>query len=120
MAKEVTFRGKLIASNTDWAGYTTYVFENLEPLEPGLKYIMCTQFPNWDQAYISFGDVGFVSVRYVKEGVDTWFDGTNHIPYKNTDIHFLKFIPESRPTEDVILDLPDKRSEEFLRINLNE
>lgn len=120
MAKEVTFRGKLIASNTDWAGYTTYVFENLEPLELGLKYIMCTQFPNWDQAYISFGDVGFVSVRYVKEGVDTWFDGTNHIPYKNTDVHFLKFIPEGKPTEDMILGLPDKRSEESLRINLNE
>lgn len=120
MAKEVALRGKLIAKNTDWAGYTTYVFENLEPLEPSLKYIMCTQFPNWDQAYISLGDVGFVSVRYVKEGVDTWFDGTNYIPYKNTGVHFLKFIPEGKPAEDVVLDLPDKRSKESLEIKFDE
>lgn len=105
MAREVTFRGRLVAQNTDWAGYITYVFENLEPLEPDLRYVMCTQFPNWDQAYISQGSVGFVTVRYVNAGIDTWFDGKQWVPYKNTDVHFLKFIPFNPISGDVELTL---------------
>lgn len=120
MAKEVTFRGKLIAKSTDWYGYTNYVFENLEPTDSGSKYVMCTQFPNWNQPFITLGEVGFVAVKYVKEGQDTWFDGHSYIPYKNTDIHFLKFIAETKPAEDVIVDLPDKQSEELLEIELND
>ena len=120
MAKEVTFKGRLVAKNTDWMNYTTYVFEDLEFTNEGFKYIMCTQFPNWEQSYIMIGDIGFVSVRYVKSGIDTWFDGTQYTPYKNTDVHFIKFVPETKPTEDVVLNLPNKQAEEFLEINLNE
>lgn len=105
MAKEVTFKGKLVASKTDWMGYITYVFENLEPLEQGSKYIMCTQFPNWNQAHIDKGDEGFITVRYVHAGIDTWFDGSQYVPYRNTDVHFLKFIPDTPPSEDVVLTL---------------
>ena len=105
MAKEITFHGKLMAKRTDWMDYTTYVFENREPLEPGLKYVMCTQFPNWNQGLISIGDTGFVSVRYVNAGMDTWFDGVRYTPYKNTDVHFLKFIPDNKPSGDIVLDL---------------
>lgn len=105
MAKEVTFRGKLVARKVDWMGYTTYVFENMEPLEPALKYIMCTQFPNWNQGFIEDGDEGFVTVRYVNAGIDTWFDGTQYVPYRNTDVHFIKFLKISSPPEDVTLTL---------------
>lgn len=105
MAKEVTFRGRLMAQKTDWAGYTTYVFENLESQSSDTKYIMCTQFPNWDQSYIGQGDIGFVTARYVQAGIDTWFDGSGYTPYKNTDVHFLKFVPFQAPPEDVTLTL---------------
>lgn len=105
MAKEVTFKGRLVAQRTDWAGYITYVFENQEPQSSDMKYIMCTQFPNWDQSYIGRGDIGFVTVRYVNAGIDTWFDGTQYIPYKNTDIHFIKFVPLLPEGEDVELTL---------------
>lgn len=105
MAREVTVRGRLVAQRTDWAGYTAYVFENLEAKTQDEKYLMCTQFPNWDQSYISQGDVGFVTVRYVNAGVDTWFDGTQYVPYKNTDVHFLKFVPFMDIPDDVELTL---------------
>ena len=81
MAKELTFKGRLVAKNQDTFGYITYVFLNLEPETPDQKYVMCVQFPNWSQATINLYDEGFVRVRYVVA------------PYKNTDVHFLKFIP---------------------------
>lgn len=118
--KELTFKGKLIAKSSGWMGYITYVFENLEALEPDLKYVMCVQFPNWDQPHISLGDRGFTHVRFVQEGVDTWFNGSSYIPYRNTDVHFIRFIPEGKIPEDVVLDLPDKQSEESLEIQFND
>ncbi len=93
MAKELTFKGRLVAKNQDTFGYITYVFLNLEPETPDQKYVMCVQFPNWSQATINLYDEGFVRVRYVVAGKDTWFDGVSYTPYKNTDVHFLKFIP---------------------------
>ena len=120
MAKEVTFRGKLAAKYNDCMGYITYVFEDLHPKDSDFIYIMCTQFPNWNQSYIEVGDIGFVTVRYVTAGIDKWFNGTSYVPYKNTDIHFLKFIPEPQNAKDVIIDLPNKTAEEFLEINLND
>lgn len=34
MAKELTFKGRLVAKNYDTFGYITYVFLNLEPETP--------------------------------------------------------------------------------------
>lgn len=68
--------------------YTTYVFQDLENYE----YIMCVMFPNWEQSYINLDDEGYVTVKYVEAGVDKWYDGTNFIPYKYTNIIFLKFV----------------------------
>lgn len=101
--KEVTFKGKLVAKQEDYAGYITYVFENLESEEIESQYIMCTQFPSWEQNVISIGDIGFTSVRFVISGKDTWYDSfTNtYTPYKNTDTHFIKFVPVKQNNESL-------------------
>lgn len=103
----ITFRGKLEASYSDGMGYTNYVFRDLEFRDIDYQYIMCVRFPNWDQAAFSIGDEGFVTIRYVKEGEDKWFDGQNFNTYKYTNIIFMKFIPiknkVSKPSS-IILD----------------
>lgn len=101
--EEITLRVKLKAKNIDIGSYITYVFENLNQTDIYDKYIMCVQFPNWNQSEISIGDVGYVNVRYVKEGVSQWYDGDKMNVYKYTNVIFLKFIKE-----------PDKVDKEFL------
>lgn len=83
-----------MAEYEDEMGYTTYVFENLEYIDIDCKYLMCVKFPNWNQGSIKLGDLGYVSLRYVEEGIDKWYDGTDFIPYRFTDLIFLKFIHE--------------------------
>lgn len=103
--KEITYHAKLVAEYEDGMGYISYVFECLEYNNPDYKYIMCVRFPNWNQGSIKLGDVGYVSVRYVEEGVDKWYDGTDFIPYKETNIIFLKFIHEKPiPNGQILLD----------------
>jgi hypothetical protein len=75
-------------------GYTNYVFEDLEFTDYDYKYIMCVRFPNWNQTSFDYGDIGYVTVSYVREGIDTWYDGKEFIPYKYTNLVFLKFIHE--------------------------
>ena len=75
-------------------GYTNYVFEDLEFTDYDYKYIMCVRFPNWNQTSFDYGDIGYVTVRYIREGIDTWYDGKEFIPYKYTNLVFLKFIHE--------------------------
>ena len=55
------------------------------------RFIMCVRFPNWNQCAFNYGDEGFVTVRYVFEGTDKWFDGKDFVPYKDTNIIFMKF-----------------------------
>ncbi len=89
----VTYHVKLVAEYPESCGYINYVFENLEFTNYNYQYIMCVRFPNWDQTNFNLEDEGFVTVRYVNEGKDKWFDGKNFIYYKYTNIIFLKFIP---------------------------
>lgn len=91
---EVTLRVKLVAKATDIGDYTTYVFENLAPSSYEDQFIMCVQFPNWNQTEIYINDVGYVNVRYVKEGISQWYDGEKMHVYKYTNVIFLKFIKE--------------------------
>jgi hypothetical protein len=101
----VTYHVKTIAKCIDPMGYINYVFEDLEYTDLEYKYIMCVRFPNWNQSVFNNGDEGFVTVRYVFEGKDMWFDGEQFIPYKQTNIVFLKFIPlkpEINPSEIVL------------------
>lgn len=90
---DVTYKVKLLTYDSDPAGYICYVFENLDWNDLDNRYIMCVRYPNWEQAPININDEGFVKVRYVTEGVDTWYDGKQLVYYKYTDIAFIKFIP---------------------------
>ena len=90
----MTLLTRLIAKEIDTLGYTTYVFERLEYNDYDDQYIMCVQFPNWNQYIIEKGDIGFLTIRYVQEGVDKWFDGKDFIPYNYTNVIFIKFVRE--------------------------
>lgn len=97
-------RAKLVASVTSFGGYTTYVFEKYEYSDAYDHYIMCTRFPNWDQAKIDLGDSGFLSYREVTAGEDKWYDHTidKNIPYRYTGVHFLKFVKDNKKTDIVM------------------
>lgn len=92
--EEITLHVKLVAKAIDIGNYITYVFENLNYKDFESQYVMCVQFPNWNQSEIIIGDVGYVNVRYVKEGVSQWYDGEKMNVYKYTNVVFLKFIKE--------------------------
>lgn len=92
--EEITLHVKLVAKAMDIGNYITYVFENLNYKDYDTQYVMCVQFPNWNQGEIAIGDVGYVNVRYVKEGVSQWYDGEKMNVYKYTNVVFLKFVKE--------------------------
>ena len=94
MSKQITCRARLVADFTDMMGYTTYVFENLDYDSWENHYIMCVRYPNWNQAPFDLYEEGYLNAKFVEAGVDKWFDGTNFIPYRYTDIAFLKFVKE--------------------------
>lgn len=103
--KEVTYHAKLAAQCEDGMGYINYVFERLEYDNLEYKYIMCVRFPNWCHGPIELGKIGYVTVRYVEEGIDKWYDGTDFVPYKDTNIIFLKFIEDKLVSNaEIILD----------------
>lgn len=101
--EEITLYAKLKAVYQDIGGYITYVFENLEFKDYEYQYIMCVQFPNWNQDPIEIGDIGYVNVRYVKEGISQWYDGEKMNVYKYTNVIFLKFIKEQEPVDKTFL-----------------
>lgn len=92
--QEITYHAKLVAKIADGLGYTNYVFEDLEYQDYDYKYFMCVRFPNWNQGSIDLEDIGYVTVKYVREGIDQWYDGNELVTYKYTNIIFLKFVPE--------------------------
>lgn len=87
----MTVLAQLVANNRDSCDYTTYVFKCLED---GVytRYVMCTRFPNWNHRQIKLGEIGYLEFEEIKAGVDTWYDGKQMIPYKYSNIQFLKFI----------------------------
>lgn len=92
--QEVTYHAKLVAKYSDGLGYVNYVFEDLEFQDYDYKYFMCVRFPNWEGSILEIDSVGYVTVKYVREGIDQWYDGSDFVKYKYTNIIFLKFIPE--------------------------
>lgn len=102
---EITLHAKLLGKCPEEMGYETLVFEDLEFKDSYYKYITCIKFPNWNQGLINIGDEGFLHIKYISAGVDTWFDGENFVPYKYTNIQFLKFIKlKEEPSVDLVLD----------------
>ncbi len=96
----MTILAKLVASEEDGLGYITYVFECLEEdVIAETRYVMCKRFPNWDHRKIEIGEVGYLSFFEIKAGVDTWFNGIKMIPYRYSDIQFIKFIEKPKDQE---------------------
>ena len=102
----VTYRVEFVVEDGDSLGYTNYVFKRLDHNDFDDEFILCTRFPNWNQSFFEIGDIGFVTVRYVREGIDQWYDGRKLNYYKSTNIIFLKFIPLKPKVEltEIILD----------------
>lgn len=99
--KHLTIKAKLVAYNHQYTGHITYVFENLEEQFPfKYKYVMCTRYPNWDHRGLKLFEEGFLTFEPVIEGIDTYFDGFNHVPYKYSAIRFISFI--ELPNKDKI------------------
>lgn len=89
----MTILAKLVASESDGLGYTTYVFECLEEsMSKYTKYCMCVRFPNWDHRELDLGEIGYLDFNEVRAGIDKWWDGEKMIPYRYSGIHFQKFI----------------------------
>lgn len=104
--QEVTYKVKLVAKASDPMGYINYVFENLEYTDMDNHYVMCVQFPNWEQSVIDIDDTGYAKLKYVEAGIDKWYDGNDFVAYKDTNIIFLKFIREYKVSrsDNIILD----------------
>lgn len=94
-----TIRCKLIAEEND-LGYITYIFQNLDAKDLYTKYLMCTQFPNWNHRKINVGEVGFCTYEEHVAGESKWFDGVNFNNYRYDGIQFIKFIDEKQPTNN--------------------
>ena len=104
--KTITYKAKLVALDIDCLGYTNYVFENLNNTSIDDQYVMCVRFPNWEQKVFNIEEEGFVTFRFVEEGIDQWYDGKCLNKYKHTNFIFLKFIPIKPKVEttEIILD----------------
>lgn len=97
---------ELVAKEVDLENYITYVFKNLEDDSFGKKYIMCTQFKNWDHRQINIGEQGFLEFKEVIAGKDSWYDKYTDmfIPYNCTNIIFIKFVQKiDNSTQDIII-----------------
>lgn len=106
--QEITYHVVLKGFINNGTGYVNYVFENLEFQDYDFHYITAVRFPNWDCKNIKVGERGYVVVKYVQEGKDEWYnkETKEFNKYLDTNIIFLKFIPEKPEIEttEIILD----------------
>ena len=101
----ITYHVEVIGSYNQGFGYVWHIFRNLEPINPDTMYIACIEFPNWTKDSFITGDKGYLTVKYVEQGVDKWFDGKDLIPYNYDNVIFLVFKHEQRMvTEEIMLD----------------
>jgi hypothetical protein len=88
-------------------GYIDYVVESLDPIQEKFlitKYLIVTQFPNWDHRELCKGDIGFLKYKEITPGIDQWFDGKELNYYKSFEgWQFLKFINKTPEIEQTII-----------------
>ena len=83
---------KLVAKKEEPGGYVVLVFLDLT----SEKYIMCTRLPNWETEIPDFNIPGFLQVREVISGKDSWYDGERNHYYKYTALYFWDFVKEKQ------------------------
>ena len=91
----MTIRCKLCAKKLDINGYINYIFCNLESNDKLTRYVMCTQYPNWNQEDIQLNDIGFLTYEIHYAGKDTYYDGEDHKYYRYDGIQLIRFIKEN-------------------------
>lgn len=87
-------------------GYVTYVFELLDPEDKDrllTKYMMCVQFPNWEQKEIKVGDKGFLQYKEINKGIDEYYDflTKSNKKYLHDMVQFIKFIPIKEKVDNI-------------------
>lgn len=100
----VAVKAKLIASNEDVNGYTTYVFKNLEPIDWLNEYIMCVKYPNWEGKLPEKNIVGYLQYTYIYAGTSYYnrlLDKEDK--YQFSHIRFDKFVPEEKEIDNTIV-----------------
>ena len=101
----VTYHVEVIGSYNQGFGYIWHIFKNLESLDPDTQYIACIEFPNWVKDTFNPGDKGYLTVKYVEQGIDKWFDGKDLISYNYDNVIFHVFKHEQPiVTEEIVLD----------------
>ena len=83
--KIMTF-SKLVDLAYDTNNYIIYVFlilDNDDIKRFGTKYLMCTQYPNWDHR--------------------KWYDGQKFVPHNYDHFHFIKFIPKKETNNGFVI-----------------
>ena len=101
----VTYHVEVIGSYNQGFGYIWHVFKNLESLNPDTQYIARIEFPNWVKDTFNPGDKGYLTVKYVEQGIDKWFDGKDLVPYNYDNVIFHVFKHEQPTiTEEITLD----------------
>lgn len=91
----LTVEAKLLCQECDSLGYTTYVFGLVDEKDIklfGVRYLMCTRWPNWDHRELVNGEVGFLSFTEIIAGETQWYDGSTMNYYKYSCIQFNRFI----------------------------
>ena len=101
----LTFLTELVEKSNDSLGYITYVFKNLEFTDIYNKYIMCTQFPNWQHRILDVGEIGYLTFEERIAGDSKWFDGNSFHPYNYTCIQFIRFIEKQKTQENKTIKL---------------
>nr|DAE51863.1 MAG TPA: hypothetical protein [Bacteriophage sp.] len=89
---------KLLTYQIDPGDYVIYVFRNLDSLSTCDKYIMCTKHPNWQSKPVKIGQKGYLKIKEIEAGKDTWYDcdSKESIPYKYDGVQFFEFIEEKQ------------------------
>lgn len=88
-------------------GYIDYVVESLDKSQEKIlitKYLIVTQFPNWDHRLLDKGEIGYLQYKEISPGIDKWFDGESFQDYKSFDgWQFIKFIRKSEEISNSII-----------------
>lgn len=103
--KIMTF-SKLVDLAYDTNNYIIYVFlilDNDDIKRFGTKYLMCTQYPNWDHRKLNIGEEGYLFCEEIIRGVTEWYDGQKFVPHNYDHFHFIKFIPKKKTNNEFVI-----------------
>jgi hypothetical protein len=103
----VTLYGQVLAKESDFMGYQSLVFKNLDTNAPfGHNYCLLTVFPNWESRIPDIGEIGYVNYDEVVGGVDKYYDRSSNsiIKYNYSNFIFKKFVRKvDNFNKDIIL-----------------